>query len=226
MSSLRRRISVLVKRNPLLTGLVLLLALGFAVGAFKYESLLVAVGEYLVTDDCLERADAILMLTGDFPARILEVVELYREGYAPLIVLTRSVEPPGYQELIKRNVAAPELHDLNRSVALQLGVPEAAVIVLERKANSTRTEVDALLAFLTERNLESVILVTSRYHTTRALRIFKRGSDGRIKVMMRPSRYDTFDPSQWWRVRSDTSHVLFEYQKLVFYYLEVLAGRT
>jgi hypothetical protein len=38
-------------------------------------------------------------------------------------------------------------------------------------------------------------------------------------VAVRPSRYDTFSPTRWWRVRSDAKLLWWEYEKLANYWL-------
>ena len=52
------------------------------------EAVLVACGDHLISDGALDRADAVLVLSGWVPERMLEAVDLYKEGYAPRIVIT------------------------------------------------------------------------------------------------------------------------------------------
>jgi len=182
------------------------------------DSILISVGKYLVTEYPLEKADAIVALSGSVPDRILEAVDIYKQGYAPIIVLTREEKPPGYDELLSLGIKMPEGYDINQMIAMKLGVPAASIIILNERANSTYSEEQVLYDFLKRRNLKSVILVTSKYHTTRATKLFNLITDGQIKLITRPSKYDTFDPKNWWRVRRNIKQVLFEYQKLVDYY--------
>ena len=51
------------------------------------------IGRWLVMEDPLEKASAIVVLSGAMPARAIEAGKLYREGYAPEIWLTHSLEP-------------------------------------------------------------------------------------------------------------------------------------
>src|SRR5262250_127408 len=57
------------------------------------------VGRWLVVEDPLQRADAIVVLSGRMPQRALEAARLYREGYATQIWLTRPIEPPMLREM-------------------------------------------------------------------------------------------------------------------------------
>src|SRR5580704_6492395 len=51
------------------------------------------VGRWLVVEDPLMKARAIMVLSGSMPLRAIEAAKLYREGYAPEIWLTHSSEP-------------------------------------------------------------------------------------------------------------------------------------
>src|SRR2546425_812824 len=52
-----------------------------------------AVGRWLVVEDPLVKARAIVILSGAMPMRAVEAAKLYRKGYAPEIWLTHSTEP-------------------------------------------------------------------------------------------------------------------------------------
>jgi uncharacterized SAM-binding protein YcdF (DUF218 family) len=188
------------------------------------DSILISLGRYLVTEYPLERADAIAVLAGSVPDRILEAIDIYKGRYAPIIILTKEEKPPGYDELLSLGIKVPEGHDINQMIAVRLGVPASSIIILDERTDSTYSEEQALYDFLRKRNLKSVILVTSKYHTTRATKLFNFITDGRIKLITRPSKYDTFDPKNWWKIRRDIKQVLFEYQKLAdYYFIRMLA---
>ncbi len=191
--------------------------------SYSRNSILISLGEYLVTESPLEKADAIAVLSGSVPDRILEAVDIYKQGYAPLIILTKEEKPPGYDELLNLGIKIPEGHELNQIIALKLGVPNTSIVVMAERVNSTYSEEQTLYDFFRKRNLKSVILVTSKYHATRATKLFNLVTDGeKIKVITKPSKYDTFDPKNWWRVRRDLKQVIFEYEKLADYYFLVL----
>jgi len=183
------------------------------------DRLLKAVGAYLVVDQPPERADAIVVLSGSFPDRILEAVDLYDAGFAPEIVLCREPENPGFRTLRERGASVPRIYENNVSVATQLGVPAASVTVLERAAGSTFTEARVVLQYLADRGAKSILLVTSKYHTRRAGAIYRHLAGGAIKVITRPASYGGFDPSSWWHDRMSIRRLLIEYQKLVLFQL-------
>ncbi len=181
--------------------------------------LLRTAGAFLVLDEPPRRADAIVVLSGSVPDRILEAVDLYEDGFAPLIILCREPENAGFRELKERGVELPRIYELNVSVARQLGVPESAIVVLEREAGSTYSEARVVLQDLAERGARSMLLVTSQYHTRRAAAIYRHLAGGAIEVIARPARSGGFDPDAWWRDRMTVRRVLIEYQKLLLFHI-------
>jgi hypothetical protein len=50
-------------------------------------------GRWLIVEDPLDHAQAIAVLSGRLPLRVLEAAKLYRAGYAPEVWLSHSTEP-------------------------------------------------------------------------------------------------------------------------------------
>src|SRR5260370_30430877 len=75
------------------------------------------VGRWLVVEDPLVKATAIVVLSGAMPLRAIEAAKLYREGYAPEIWLTRSTEPG--ETLEKMAIPFPGEDHYNPPVLLQ-----------------------------------------------------------------------------------------------------------
>lgn len=217
MSEMEPRLKTANRRKLIVFTIFALIVFGLVT---YRNSILTSIGDYLITQIPLEKADAILVLGGSVPDRIFEGVNIYKEGYAPIIILTKGPKPEGYDEMLRLGISVPEGHDLNLIVAEKLGVPESSMIIIDKRADSTYSELQTVYKdFLKKEGLKSVILVTSKSHTTRATRIFKHVTNGEIKVITRPSRYDSFDPKNWWKVRRDLGLTIFEYQKLIHYYL-------
>lgn len=124
----------------------------------------------------LHRADAIVVL-GNRPAidahgevapeterRVRRGVELFREGLAPVLVVTGGRDPDGAIEA-----------DVMARYAAELGVP-ASAIVRERRSRDTAENAGYSIAALCrqrERCRPSVIVVSSPYHLRRAVRLFQ-----------------------------------------------------
>jgi uncharacterized SAM-binding protein YcdF (DUF218 family) len=196
--------------------LLLLLAIALFLGRVP---ILRAAGHFLVVDQDPQPADAILVLSGSVPDRILEAVELYQGGFAPLIVLCGEPENEGSRQLRERGVTLPRVHELNVSVAVQLGVPASAIAVVDRPPGSTFTEALVILDYLAARGAKSILLVTSQYHTRRAGVIYRHLAGAATKIITRPARTGGFDPDRWWHDRMSVRRLLIEYQKLVLFQL-------
>jgi uncharacterized SAM-binding protein YcdF (DUF218 family) len=129
-------------------------------------------------------------------------------------------KPEGYDELTERGIKLPEGHDLTKLIALKLGVPESDLVIIEKRADSTYSELEIIYDdFLKKRRIQSVILVTSKPHSTRASIIFNHVTRGEVKLITRPSKYDRYDPKNWWAERNYRRQTVFEYQKLLHHYL-------
>jgi len=129
-----------------------------------------AIGRYLVTENPLQKADAIVVLSGDSIARTLEAVRLYQDGWAPRIILTHQVLPKGYEALQRLGIKVPEERDIQLMILERMRVPRTAVLQLTERANSTQSEMVHLTRFLNRHQVRSVILVTSKSHSTRHAR--------------------------------------------------------
>ncbi len=204
----------MTRRRASVAGLAALL-----VAALAATPLLRAAGRFLIEDQAPEAADAIVVLTGSYPDRILEAVALFREGFAPHLILCREPENAGFRRLRSLGVQVPKLFELNRSIAEQLGVPPAAITVLDRPAGSTYSEAEVVLASVIARGYTSILLVTSKYHSRRAARIYRHLAGDRVRVIARPARDDDFAADTWWRDRASTRRVVIEYQKLLTFLL-------
>jgi len=180
----------------------------------------VGIGRFLAVDQPLEKADAIFVFAGTLAERPLEAGDLFREGYAPRIVVTRATRDQATFQLEKRGVRIPTEDDLSREVLLQLGVPAGALIIPSFVHDNTAEEARTLRELALKYKWRRVILVSSKYHLRRvrlATRRALRGTD--VETAVRGSRYDESLPDRWWTRRRDIRWVASEVPKLVAYTL-------
>lgn len=178
------------------------------------------IGRFLAREQPLEKADAIFVFAGTLAERPLEAGDLFREGYAPRIVVTRATRDQATFQLEKRGVRIPTEDDLSREVLLQLGVPAAALIMPSFVHDNTGEEARTLRELALKYKWRRVILVSSKYHLRRvrlATRRALRGTD--VEIVVRGSRYDMSLPDRWWTRRRDIRWVAAEVPKLVAYAL-------
>src|SRR2546427_519201 len=106
-----------------------------------------------------------------------------------------------------------------RRVLIRLGVPAAAIQRID-EADGTFGEARALFSIAQRSGFTRILVVTSKYHTRRAGRIFRWVFGDKMNVQVIGSSYDDFDPARWWANRFDAYHVIMEYQKMMLFLLE------
>jgi uncharacterized SAM-binding protein YcdF (DUF218 family) len=173
-------------------------------------------GSWLVKDDALQPADAMVMLMGSVSDRVLEVFHVYEAGYAQLLLLPE----PGRMNTVLQHeygIGIPINADIAHDALLELGVPHEHIIVLPWGTSSTKDEAMAVRTYLENHSdIRSVILVTSASHSRRASMIFQREFrklDHDVQLISRPSRYSSFQARGWYRHRESTKAVIYEYIK-------------
>ena len=194
---------------------VILLAIGAA-------AFLAYGGRYLQDEDPLQKADAVFVLAGTRAERLLEGYELYKAGYAPVMLLSPGRPEPGERILKERGLSYLLEVEQQRDVLLQSGVPATAVIAEAGYVDNTAQEAELLRRYVQSRGWKRVIVVTSKFHVRRTSFAFRREMNGTgCEILTRASRYDPADPAKWWRTRADFRYGITEWQKLVAYRLGV-----
>ena len=172
---------------------VLFLVVVFPVmGLIFADSLLVARQEP-------RKADVIVVLGGENTSRVEQATALYQDGYAPRILVAGKNEA----ELIGRSLVAA-------------GVPEVAILY-ESASTSTFENAAFSIAMLELKNVKTVLLVTSWFHSRRAVSTFKFNA-GTIEIVSIPTESaHVKDMLENKRLRRS---VLLEYVKIFGYWLK------
>lgn len=166
------------------------------------------VGRWLIVEDPLEKAQAIVVLSGGMPVRAQEAARLYHLGLAPQVWLTRNVEPAA--SLQEMHIAYIGEDFFNSRVLMREGVPSNAILILEPAINNTVDEVRIITAELARSKAETVIIVTTKAHTRRVRTLWRDLSGGRGRAIVRAAPTDPFAPSHWWRSTHDALDVVRE----------------
>jgi uncharacterized SAM-binding protein YcdF (DUF218 family) len=183
--------------------------------------ILTGIGRYLVATDPLERADAIVILSGHGSVRGAKAAELYHQKWAPRILITKEGFPYRESEWARYGVVFPETDAATVTVLKSLAVPAADIEILDGYNDSTVEEAWRYLHYMQARGLNRLILVTSSFHTRRSRMIFRRVFRGsKISISAQPAAPEAeFNPDRWWKRRLDARTLFLEYEKLVFYAL-------
>ncbi len=166
-------------------------------------------------------ADAVILLSGSAAQaeRVSRTVELYREGRVPRIFLTNDGVRGGWSRPRQSN---PMMFERARDALLAAGIPQDSIVLLPETVRSTYDEARALRAYLSRHPLGSVLVVTSGYHSRRALWVFRRALSDTgtvIGIDPAPPGIQTPLPDEWWLTRRGWSNVAAEYPKLGYYFV-------
>jgi uncharacterized SAM-binding protein YcdF (DUF218 family) len=178
-------------------------------------------GPWLVVEDPLQKADALIVLGGTMYERQLEAVELYKEGWAPRIYLFREIVDWGERELMARGISYPRPIDMQIDLLRRLGIDAAALHVLDQ-AGSTAEEAAFVRDLVAREKYSRVIVITSKQHTRRARLVMNRRLDDTgAEVIVRASRFDKSNIDRWWSERGTVRFTLFETQRLLGYWIGI-----
>ena len=166
------------------------------------------IGQWLVVQDPLVHADAIVVLSGRLPERALEAARLYHAGYAEQVWISQPVSPAEELKTMKIFYLGEDFY--NEKVLLAQGVPVDAIHILDEPSANTEQEVREIFQILRQNNFHNVIVVTSKPHTRRVRTIWNKlvGSDPR--AMVRFTNDDPYDGAHWWRHTHDGLDVVRE----------------
>lgn len=170
---------------------------------------LLCLGRWLVAEDPLEKAQAIVVLSGRMPLRAMEAAKLYAAGYAPRVWLTRPAEPGAALEAIGIPYVGEDVY--NSRVLIHEGVPADAIRVLQPSILNTADELAAVSAAIVEERDSRVIIVTSKVHTRRVRILWHRIAAGRGQALIRAASDDPFEPGRWWHTTGDALDVVREF---------------
>lgn len=167
----------------------------------------------------LAQADAIVVLSG--PGTYIERTEwaakLYRARRAPLVVVSNEGLLSGWSASDDRNLY---FHELASRRLQQHGVPAKDLRVVSDIGAGTYQESLRLCDYAAAEKLNHILIVTSAYHSRRALWSIHRACKGKpIQIGMEsPSPgWQTPPPASWWWHKSGWRLVAAEYVKMIYY---------
>ena len=164
------------------------------------------VGRWLVREDPLEHAQAIVVLSGGLPVRAVGAAELYRAGWASQVWLTRSTVTADALAPLGVSYTGEDVYDTQ--VLEHEGVPAQAIRVLPDPIINTADELAEIAANLPADKSGVVIIVTTKAHTRRVRALWRRLGRGRAIVRAAPG--DRFEPAHWWKNSGDALDVVRE----------------
>lgn len=167
---------------------------------------------WLAAEDDRAPADAIVVLGHD-PTRVFQAADLYREGLAPRVILSRPRRAPRQEYLDAQGIPVPWFEVAGVKILQDRGVPPAAISIISEEVISTWTEAHAFARHAPD--ARRLLVVTSPYHVRRSRLVFRKAlPDHDIRVIA--SRYEEL-PTRWWREQDTAISVTMEFIKLPFF---------
>ena len=160
---------------------------------FLTPVLLNEAAEGLIREDRLAKADVIVALAGDNRCnREKRAAELWRQGWADNVVVSGMSYAWGFHT-----------GEAARRYVMNLGVPGEKISMISETLN-TRMEARALDELMRERGWNSAIIVTSAFHSRRAMYTIERAAPGRsFHSSPVPTGSPEWTPRAWWSRRDD-----------------------
>lgn len=173
-------------------------------------------GRWLVHEDPGARAKWAVVLAGESRdcERTDAALRLFQEGRIDTLVLSAT-------RIFKNRYESEFLADY----LVRQGVPRDRVFEFHQDAYSTQEEARLLVRQFRLQNLDTVLVVTSSFHTARARRIFRKLAQGYPVVLVAAADYHLYDPAAWWSNRESRKIWFYEWMKTFFTAYELWRAR-
>jgi uncharacterized SAM-binding protein YcdF (DUF218 family) len=177
--------------------------------------------QLLIVKSELPVADAIVVLSGSstYLERTDWAARLYREGRAPIVILTDDKLMSGWNGAEDRN---PYFYELAAKQLQKQGVPAEKIRIVSQPALGTYYESLNVREYATSHKLMRLLIVTSAYHSRRALWSMRRACEGtviEIGIDGPSPGWQTPSAWTWWMHRWGWKVVAGEYLKMTYYWV-------
>ena len=173
----------------------------------------------LITEAPLETADAILVLGGSatYKERTREASRLLFEGRSQRILITNDNMRGPWSSAEQRNLF---FYERSWEELRNAGVPAERIDVVLKPVTGTYDEAEVIRDYAQQQGLHSILIVTSAYHSRRALWVFSRvfRDTGILSgfIGVRPGM-ESPPPATWWLSARGWKLVPTEYVKMIYY---------
>jgi len=209
----------MTRRRKAVVAALIVVAVLIVVGIACHRPLLTLAARVLVVDDRPAHADAIVVLAGATPEREAKAAALYREGWAPRVVISRQALPENVRALLGLGVRSLDLQEEAQLALETYGVPADRIVPLADPVSTTESELALVHRTAQALGYRRVILVSSPFHTRRVKLIWSRAGGERIEGLVVPTGNEEFTVEGWWRKRRVAEAALHEYLGIVMIYL-------
>lgn len=170
-------------------------------------------GSWLVAGDAFDKVAWTVVLAGESrdAERTESALKLYMDGRIDTVIYSAT-------RVFKDRYGSEFMVDY---MARQ-GFPREKLFEYRQDLYSTREEARELIRQFRFQNLDTVLIITSNYHSARTRRIFRKLAQGYPHILVHPAEFDQFDPEAWWSSREGRKYWLTEWTKTVATYFEMM----
>ena len=148
-------------------------------------------GNFLVINEKPVKSDVIIVLSGGGIERLEKGVELFKNGFAPYLMISNGQEDNLYE------------------AAQKMGVPIDSLI-LENNANSTTENALFTTKVMEKQHLQSAIVVSSNYHMRRVKSNYSKAiSTSGVSITYCSVSDGGYDSSRWWATRRRSTYNIY-----------------
>ena len=192
---------------------IIITALTILVVVF-YSPLYWFMGKYLIINDKITNADAIVVFSGhgettyinaSYQKRTLEAINFYKEGLSDKIIISSGRE---------QTIAEVKII---KSLLIEYGVDEKNIIIIDEYPSSTYENVIMVNEILKKLNYSKIILVTSPYHQKRSLLLWNKNAPN-IMVQNYKSIDAPSDEIEWISSYKKVRVITYEYFSILYNY--------
>lgn len=204
------RLSVPRPRQLAGAGVVLLVVWALSTGAALW----------LVVREPIPQPDVLLVLAGApvYQERVAFAAALARSNRAR-VLLTNDGQRGRWSRALQRNPASVERAT---DALVSAGIERDRIEVLPGIVHGTIDEARAFRLYAEAHHVRSALVVTSPYHSRRAvwtIRRMLRGTPAQVGIAPVPMASTSSHPSTWWNTSMGWRNVALEFVKMPYYWL-------
>lgn len=188
----------------------------FLLFALRIE-ILRGMAHFLICETALPAsADALVVLSGSPFDRANKAAELNQIISFPTYICTGKNQS-GDLKVFRDSVYECDLLKIR---LIQKGIPENKIQLL-KEGTSTAEEAEAVLQYATKLHMDTLVVVSSKFHTRRIKNVFlKPYKKHGIHVFIQGAPSTTYDEENWWKSEYGLIALNNEYIKLMYYFFK------
>lgn len=174
-------------------------------------------GSFLVKTHEFEYVEFAFVLSGQAFERGNKAAQLYNEGKIGQIICTGANQPPDLA-VYESNLLESDLTVMQ----ILKEVKDTTLIISAYKVGtSTKEEADAILEYCLQNKIDSVLIISSQFHTRRIYKTFyKKFQKEGIEVLIAGANSNLYDEKLWWKSEYGLIALNNEYIKLMYYFMK------